>query len=314
MHHFADLVRLRHGFTPPKGEEGWKFIHDGRAMWEERDRLLNSEAGSLDPEIEQRIRTDLLELAVVWADLRVRLASKADVDQARREAILVLDQAEASCGPSPSLNRERRAYARAWDSPSHLLALIPRLGPPGSTMTWDGLTSAQDWFRRRPRSFGARSSLSLKTSGPTSTRATARMIWDSSRMPRPPFAPASRSRPRPPGVTMTGRGPRRSWGRSSKPSMITAAPSSWILHWPPQRSTGEFSLTRPAGLKMPSLIFSGKLRAGPDPETVGRIHYNLALAHLARGDRKAALASAEEAVTSGYQKARDFRDGLRRRP
>ena len=60
--------------------------------------------------------------------------------------------------------------------------------------------------------------------------------------------------------------------------------------------------------------FRRALRAGPDPETAGRIHYNLALAHLARGDRKAALASAEEAVASGYQKARDFRDGLRRRP
>jgi tetratricopeptide (TPR) repeat protein len=60
--------------------------------------------------------------------------------------------------------------------------------------------------------------------------------------------------------------------------------------------------------------FLRALRASPDRETAGRIHFNLALAHLARGNRQAALASAEEAVTSGYRKAREFRDGLRRRP
>ena len=58
--------------------------------------------------------------------------------------------------------------------------------------------------------------------------------------------------------------------------------------------------------------FRRALRAGPDPETAGRIHYNLALARLAQRDRAAALASAEDAVAAGYRQARDLRDDLRR--
>jgi len=45
---------------------------------------------------------------------------------------------------------------------------------------------------------------------------------------------------------------------------------------------------------------------------VGRTHYNLALAHLAKGDRTSALASAQEAIAWGYRKAGDLGDKLRR--
>ena len=314
LHHFADLVRLRHGFTPPKGEEAWKFIRDGRAMWEERDRLLNSEAGALDPEVEQRIRTDLHELAVVWADLRVRLASKADLDEARREAIRVLDQAEASCGPSPSLNRERRAYARALGQP------ISSSGPdPAPRSAWEHYDLGRSYLRSEQVQEAAaefQRTLELEPQDFWSNFYQGHCAYhlgqfeDASAAFRtcialsPKAAWCYHDRARAEEILGQVKQAFNDYSRAIEldPALAAAALNRGILSYKAGRPEEAIA------------DFQRALRARPDPETAGRIHYNLALAHLAQGDRKAALASAEEAVTSGYQKARDFRDGLRRRP
>jgi len=55
----------------------------------------------------------VLELAILGADLHVRLARSEQRDQARREAPEALTQAEAEFGSSVVLSRERQAYAEA---------------------------------------------------------------------------------------------------------------------------------------------------------------------------------------------------------
>jgi tetratricopeptide (TPR) repeat protein len=314
LHHFADLVRLRHGFTPPRGEEAWKFIHDGRAMWEGRERLLNSVAGALDPEVEQRIRTDLLELAVVWADLRVRLASKADANEARREAIRVLDQAEAACGPSPSLNRERRAYARA------LGQLISSSGPdPAPRSAWEHYDLGRSYLRSglfQEAATEFRRTLELEPQDFWSNYYQGHCAYHLGQ-----FEDASAAF-----RTCIALSPKAAWcyhdraraeealgqvkqafNDYSRAIELDSALSAAALN----RGILSYKAGRPDDA---IADFQRALRAGPGSETAGRIHYNLALAHLARGDRNAALTSAEEAVSSGYHKAREFRVGLRRRP
>jgi len=64
-------------------------------------------------EVERRVRTDLLELAILWADLHVRLAPAEQLDQARRDALRVLTEAEAELDRSVVLSLERQAYAEA---------------------------------------------------------------------------------------------------------------------------------------------------------------------------------------------------------
>ena len=312
LHHFTDLVRLRHGFTPPRGEEGWRFIHDGRAVWDGRERLLNSEAGALDPEIEHRIRTDLLELAVVWADLRVRLASKADADEARREAIRVLDEAEASCGPSPSLNRERRAYARALGLP------VSPTGPdPAPRSAWEHYDLGRSYLRSGLVSEAAaefRRTLELEPQDFWSNFYQGHCAYDLGQ-----FENASAAF-----RTCIALSPKAAWcyhDRARAEEVLGQVEQAFkdysrAIELDPALAAAALNrgiLSYKAGQPGDAIAdFQRALRAGPDPETTGRTHYNLALAHLARGDRKAALASAEEAVTSGYQKARDFRDDLRR--
>jgi hypothetical protein len=58
--------------------------------------------------------------------------------------------------------------------------------------------------------------------------------------------------------------------------------------------------------------FRQAIRAACDSRTLGLVHYNLALAHLARGDHEAALASAHEAAARGYDGARVLSDRLQR--
>lgn len=81
-----------------------------RAFWEGRtkivQRLSPKEASPLDP----TVRDDLLDLAIFWADLQVRLASPTGQTEARLQAIEVLQEAEILFGPSPVLDEQRRQY------------------------------------------------------------------------------------------------------------------------------------------------------------------------------------------------------------
>ena len=144
LHHLADLFRFSYGTTPPAGEEARNLVSKVPAIWAKRNLLLKPEGVALDAELEQGIRTDLLELAIVWADLPVRLASKSTVNEALREACRLLDQAKATCGASPALNRERRAYAKALGEIGSFHEPDIPPAPPGSTMTWGDPTSARD--------------------------------------------------------------------------------------------------------------------------------------------------------------------------
>ena len=47
-----------------------------------------------------------------------------------------------------------------------------------------------------------------------------------------------------------------------------------------------------------------------DSSTIGQIHYNLALVHRARGDRKSARASVQAAMAHGHRQARALQSQL----
>ncbi len=99
----------------------------GREIWEARTLFLGPIPGRHEPEVEQRIRTDLLDIITVWADLRVRLAPATEADAARREALARLDEAATLLGSGPALERLRRAYAKALgrpDAPASDAALL----------------------------------------------------------------------------------------------------------------------------------------------------------------------------------------------
>jgi serine/threonine protein kinase len=81
-----------------------------RELWQRRQQI----AELLGPESGGQLRADLLDLAILWANVRVRLAGPGDVSAAHREALTVLTEAESLFGASRVLCQERRAHALAF--------------------------------------------------------------------------------------------------------------------------------------------------------------------------------------------------------
>ena len=125
FHGLVDLIRFRYGSDPKPSEETLSFVSRGRTIWKVRDRLIGPTGTEGRTEAETRIRNDLLDFAVIWADLRVRLTPDAGSDEARREALQVLADAEALLGASPTLSRYRHEFTRVADeTDSTLLAAV----------------------------------------------------------------------------------------------------------------------------------------------------------------------------------------------
>jgi serine/threonine protein kinase/tetratricopeptide (TPR) repeat protein len=103
------------------------------AFWQHRETILQRLGAQTDPELERQVRTDLLDLALLWTDLHVRLAPADETAAARKEALDVLDEAERLLGPSCVLCQQRQVHARALGLPDVVQAaerqgasLIPR--------------------------------------------------------------------------------------------------------------------------------------------------------------------------------------------
>jgi serine/threonine protein kinase/Flp pilus assembly protein TadD len=112
LHEVADRIRFRYGIDLPTGEDATSLAGACSAIWGRKGRLLAADDGTaLDPESERRIKGDLLEIAAVWVDLRIRLAGPGGAEGARAEALGRLDEAESACGESFAIDIRREQLA-----------------------------------------------------------------------------------------------------------------------------------------------------------------------------------------------------------
>jgi serine/threonine protein kinase/Flp pilus assembly protein TadD len=113
LHVLMDRVRLRYTGSATPSEKLHALILGGRTIWQERGRLIGPAPGDrLDAKTEEEIKTDLMELALVWADIRIRLASAADRAAAGRDALRILKEVEADFGSNTAT---ARAIQGVWD-------------------------------------------------------------------------------------------------------------------------------------------------------------------------------------------------------
>jgi tetratricopeptide (TPR) repeat protein len=296
--------------TPPAGDEALRLSRDVQAAWEGRAFLLGGSSSPLDADIERDVRADLLDLVLLWADARVRLASPEHADAERRRALAVLDEAESLCGPSLALNQRRRDLGRELGRPESSGRPDPspksarehcELGR--SYLRIGSFQQAADEFQRavalQPDDFWSnfyeglcayrlerfdeavaafRSCIAL---APT----TAECYYNRA------LAESARRRPEP---------AFRDYSRALEldPRLADAALNRGILSFERRRFDEAVA------------DFERALAATADAEALGRIRYNLALAHLARGDRAEAISNADEALARGYPEARALRDRL----
>jgi serine/threonine protein kinase/Tfp pilus assembly protein PilF len=113
LHLLCERVRPLYGADVLPAGQARAVADQCQELWQKRELIVQRLGGQPDPELGQQVVLDLLDLAIVWANLRVRLAAPAEAAAARREALDVLAQAEALFGPSCVLYQERSALARA---------------------------------------------------------------------------------------------------------------------------------------------------------------------------------------------------------
>ena len=233
-----------------------------------------------DARSRERIRVDLLDLAILWADLRVELADDAGRDDARRDAIRALDEAEADWGPSPVLSarasiarpgpggrdRSPRGCGRDRDA----VGTAPRTAWEWYALGRSLLRSARSTTPRRPST--APSSCDPGASGPSSPAASAPCVAAASPRPSTPSAPRSPSPPRArllPQPRPRLRRPRRPRAGPPRPRTRPTPRPGIDPGRAPRRigpkAGGSFPLNRPRGSKGRRMM-SGRIAAG-----VGRV-------------------------------------------
>jgi serine/threonine protein kinase/Tfp pilus assembly protein PilF len=113
LHDYAERVRPLYTADNLLRRQAHEVQQHCRTFWRQRDAII----ATLDPEPaserDRQVRRDLLDLAILMAHLRVRLAGAGEITAARQEALQVLEEAEALFGPSCILCREQQAHAEA---------------------------------------------------------------------------------------------------------------------------------------------------------------------------------------------------------
>jgi serine/threonine protein kinase/tetratricopeptide (TPR) repeat protein len=113
VHQLADQARALYGSESASPESSRALAAQCEAFWQRR----NSVAGHLRPAEHPQVAADLQEIAIFVANVRAAAAAAAAVATAegagRRQAIQLLDEAEAMFGPSAVLDQERVNHGRA---------------------------------------------------------------------------------------------------------------------------------------------------------------------------------------------------------
>jgi serine/threonine protein kinase/tetratricopeptide (TPR) repeat protein len=314
LHRLADIVRFRYGILPASGEETLGLLRTIRDIWGERDLLLKPGEGSLDDQTQRTIRTDLLELAILWANLRVRLASGGEVVQARREALAMIEEAAAPCGPSPALNRQRRLFAAALGQPS--ASLEPDL-PPASA--WEHYGLGRHYLRLGQIEKAAEQfHLAVEAQPPDfwSNYYEGLCAYELGRFDdaaaafrtcialAPTIAECYYNRAQAAEALRHTRQAFDDYTRALElnPALAEAALNRGILSYKEGRHDDAIA------------DFQRALEASAGSGKTGRIHYNLALAFLAKGDRASARKSADAAAACGYVQVSTLRQRLGHEP
>jgi tetratricopeptide (TPR) repeat protein len=304
-------VRFRYGIDPPPADEARPLLERGRALWQDRDRLLRPVGGRQDDAAEQQIRDDLLDVTLAWAPLLVRTAAGRDAEKARRDALRVLDEAAELFGPGPALSLERQRLAPPVErgEPPPDLAFTPRSarehGDLGRALLRagrfeDAAAELQRGLELRPQDFWLNfdeglCSYRLRRYAEAASAfrvcialapETAECFYNKA------LAETALNRPDEALRDYTH-------ALERNPRLTEAALNRGMLHY------------RSGRLAASTADLNRALESASRANQRGLIRYNLALVALAQEDRPAALAHLDEAAKLGHAAARELADRLR---
>jgi serine/threonine protein kinase/Flp pilus assembly protein TadD len=141
LHRLVERIRPWYGAEGlPRGEVR-TVATDCKALWDRRSLITQQLGAQSAPGLNEQVRADMLDLAILWSDLRVRFPRRDQEPAARQAALNVLDEAEAMFGPSCALDWERRTHAAALGTP------LPETEPPPPRTAWEHYTLGRALLR-----------------------------------------------------------------------------------------------------------------------------------------------------------------------
>jgi serine/threonine protein kinase len=129
FHRLADALRFLHGVD-------WKITPAAHAL-ADRCALLWDKRANFLGQVGPSTKGDLLDVVLLWADLRVRLASAADQEASRRAALAVLGDAEALLGSSHVLYRQIELLAASLGLKDQADAARRKAAASGPQTAWE---------------------------------------------------------------------------------------------------------------------------------------------------------------------------------
>jgi serine/threonine protein kinase/Flp pilus assembly protein TadD len=312
LHRFVERVRVLYGADGQSTAEVRAVEAHCRVFWEKRHAIAGRLGEQSDVEGEQ-LRDDMLDLTILWTDLRLRLAGKNEELAVRKEALTVLDQAEALFGRSCVLDRERQAHAAALHLSAARLpaAQGPRTG-------WEHYAVGRACFRAGDLEVASDHfdrALALQPGGLWAHFYKGACAYRRGRHEDAVLA----------FTACAALAPEQAWCWYNRGLAYQAMGQAERALRDYDRALQLDSALALAGLNRGMLHFragryaaaladlQGALNSGADP---GLVHYNRALVHLAGGTRSAALDSLDRALQHDpqHKQARALADSLRRRP
>jgi tetratricopeptide (TPR) repeat protein len=122
LHKLCERVRAAYAANDLTADQARDVEDHCRSLWEQRERIVERLCRQTDHELDQQVKSDLLDLAILWADLHARAVPASDARASRAEALAVLAEAEALLGPSCVLARERLMHALVVAQPEIVAA------------------------------------------------------------------------------------------------------------------------------------------------------------------------------------------------
>jgi eukaryotic-like serine/threonine-protein kinase len=116
-----------------------------QAFWDKRGMIMERLGALTDAELAQ-LRTDLLDLAVLWMNLREHLTSAEGLPAVHCEALEVLTEAEALFGPSCVLYRQRQTHAEALGLTEIAEKASRRFAAMAPRSAWDHFALGRAYF------------------------------------------------------------------------------------------------------------------------------------------------------------------------
>jgi tetratricopeptide (TPR) repeat protein len=107
LHNFSERLRPLYGEESLASGQARELAGLCREVWERQSLILRRLREQPSTELQEQVRADLLDLAIVWSDLRAR---QVPGDAACREAVAILARAEELFGPSCVLLHEQRRH------------------------------------------------------------------------------------------------------------------------------------------------------------------------------------------------------------